>query len=69
MIPLIIAAGLIPAAVWAAVALEPHIESRATRKRLQRAHRAATSPNVDHETEPHQLRVETSKSPVSGRKL
>lgn len=69
MIPLIITTVLVPAAVWAAIILEPHMESWFTRKRLSEAHRAATSPNVDHETEPHQLRVCTGKSSVDGRKL
>lgn len=57
MIPFIITAALVPAAVWAAVILEPHMESCATRKRLSEAHRVATSPNVEAETEPHQPRV------------
>lgn len=72
MIPLVIVAAIISAAVWAAITLEPHMESQATRKRLQRVYRAsartsntdnagpepqATSPNVDHENEPHQPRV------------
>lgn len=80
MIPLVITAALIPAAVWAAVALEPHMESWVTRKRLSEAHRAfggtsntdnpgtepqATSPTRRSVKEPHQPRVETSKSPVS----
>lgn len=84
MIPLIITAALIPAAVWAAIALEPHMESWATNKRLTEAHRAsdgtsntdnpgtephATSPNVGAETEPHQPRVPASKSPVNGKKI
>lgn len=84
MIPLIITATLIPAAVVAAIVLEPHMESWATRKRLSEAHRAsgrtsntdnpgtepqATSPNVDHETEPHQPRVGAGKNPVSKEKL
>lgn len=62
MIVLIVAAA-------AAIILEPHMESRVTRKRLSEAHRAATSPNVGAETEPHQPRVGASKSPVGGRKL
>lgn len=84
MIPLIITAALVPAAVLAAIALEPHIESWATRKRLHEAHRAAggtsntdkpgtephtTSPNVGAETEPHQPRVRAGKSAVGGRRL
>lgn len=84
MIALIITAALVPAAVVAAIALESHVESWATRKRLERAHRAAggtsntdkpgtepqaTSPNVGAETEPHQPRVRAGKSPVGERKL
>lgn len=84
MIPLIVTAALIPAAVVAALALEPHVESWVTRKRLEQAHRASgrtsntdnpgtephtTSPNVEAETEPHQPRVWPGKSPVQGRKL
>lgn len=84
MIPLIIAAALVPGAVWAAVALEPHMESWFTRRRLEEAHRAsdgtsntdnpgtephATSPNVGAETEPHQPRVRAGKSPVGEVKL
>lgn len=84
MIPLIITAALIPTAILAAIVLEPHVESWATRKRLSEAHRAeggtsntdnaglephTTSPNVEAETEPHQPRVRTEKSPVSERKL
>lgn len=84
MIPLIITAALVPAAVLAAIALEPHVESWATRKALSEAHRESdgtsntgnpgtepqtTSPNVEAETEPHQPRVRTGKSPVGGRKL
>ncbi|SMX91251.1 hypothetical protein BSP239C_02262 [Brevibacterium sp. 239c] len=84
MIPLIITATIIPAAVWAAVALEPHVESWATRRWLEEAHRAsggtsntdnpkpephATSPNVGAETEPHQPRVRTGKSPEGEDKL
>ena len=69
MTALIITAALIPGAVVAAIILEPHVESWATRKRLERAHSASTSPNVGAETEPHQPRVETGKSPVSGKKL
>lgn len=69
MIALIITAVLVPAAVLAAIILEPHMESWATRKRLQRSHRAETSPTVGTETEPHQPRVQTSKSPVNGKKI
>lgn len=84
MIPLIITTALIPAAVVAALALEPHMESWVTRKRLEQARRAsggtsntdnpgtephATSPNVEAETEPHQPRVRAGKSPVSKEKL
>lgn len=69
MIPLIITATIVPVAVCAAIILEPHMESWFTRRRLEEAHRAGTSPNVGAETEPHQPRVRTGKSPVSGRKL
>lgn len=84
MIALIVTAALIPVAVVAAIILEPHVESWATRKRLSEAHRDsggtsntsnpkpephATSPNVGVETEPHQPRVRAGKSPVSERKL
>lgn len=44
MIPLIITALLIPGAICAAVALEPHMETWATRKALYGAHRAAHTP-------------------------
>ena len=84
MIVLIVTAGLVPAAVVAAIVLEPHVESWATRKRLSEAHRDssgtsdtddpgtephATSPNVGVEIAPHGPRVETSKSLVDRRKL
>lgn len=84
MIVLIITAALIPTAVVAAIVLEPHMESWFTRRRLERAHRASggtsdtdnpgsepqtTSPNVEAETEPHQPRVRTGKSPVSKERL
>lgn len=84
MIVLIVAAALIPAAVVAAIILEPHMESWATRKRLSEAHRASgrtsntdnagtephtTSPTRRSVNEPHQPRVPASKSPVSKEKL
>lgn len=84
MIPLIIAAVLVPAAVVAAIILEPHMESWATNKRLSEAHRDSdgtsntdnpssephtTSPNVGAETEPHQPRVRAGKNAVGEDKL
>lgn len=84
MIVLIIAAALVPVAFVAAIILEPHVESWATRKRLSEVHRAssgtsntdnpkpephATSPNDGAETEPHQPRVRAGKNPVHGRKI
>lgn len=81
---LIVTVALIPVAVVAAIILEPHVESWATRKRLSEAHRAsggtsstsnpetephATSPIVGAETEPHQPRVRAGNCPVDGRKL
>lgn len=84
MIVLIVTAALVPAAVWAAIILEPHVESWATRKRLSEAYRAsggtsstsnpetephATSPIVGAETEPHQQRVRAGNCPVSKEKL
>lgn len=85
MIVLIVTAALVPAAVVAAIVLEPHVESWATRKRLSEAHRASggtsntdkpgtephtpTSANVGVEIAPHGPRVETSKSLVDRRKL
>lgn len=50
MIPLIITAALIPAAVVAAIILEPHMESWATRKRLSEAHRNATEESAKEPT-------------------
>lgn len=44
MIPLTIASLLIPGAICAAVALEPHMEAWATRKALTEAHRASGAP-------------------------
>ncbi|MCD1287316.1 MULTISPECIES: hypothetical protein [unclassified Brevibacterium] len=44
MIPLIITALLIPGAICAAVALEPHMEAWATRKALYEAHKASHAP-------------------------
>lgn len=42
MIVLIVTVALIPVAVVAAIILEPHVESWATRKALSEAHRNAT---------------------------
>lgn len=84
MIVLIVTAALIPVAVVGAIALEPHMESWATRKRLSESHRASggtsntdnpssepqtTSPNVEAETEPHQPRVRAGKNAVGEAKL
>lgn len=78
MIPLIIVSALIPGAILAAVALEPHMETWATRKRLYGAHRAAGSPpehcsGTSHahtpETQPHTPACPTSKTFTASGKL
>lgn len=58
MIVLVITVALVPVAVVAAIILEPHVESWATRKRLSEAHRASGgTSNTDNPgpnlTQPH----------------
>lgn len=55
MTVLVLAAALIPVAVVAAIILEPHLESWATRKQLSQAHSASgrTSHTDNPSSEPH----------------